>query len=212
MSQNNKAAPMASQSREEMIDGFRKGDPGVIQILYDSHFVALCDYCYFIVGNTCDAQDVVSEVFEKLLGADRKKKEIGQSFLDMNDVVNYLYVAAKNRCINLIGQKKRKHALHQQATDRTYQLDEELDFEYHKNLGDLKLLEKVYSLSHRCIRVLQKLYFEDMSYEEIAAEMNISLGTVSSLRRRGIDVLAKHLNKDDFHYIGVLLIFLLSIF
>ncbi len=198
MVEGEKEMVAAGLSQDEFIAGFRKGDPRVIHFIYETHFVRLCDFCFYFLGNSFDAQDIVSDIFEKLLTVDRKNKVIGKSFTDMNDVVNYLYVAARNNCFNVLEQRKRKRQINLDVTERKYANEEELDLECHRGLADLKLLETVYKLNQRSVKVLRKLYFEDMSYEQIAAEMNITRSTVGNLRQQGINLLAKKLNREDF--------------
>ena len=192
---------VAGYPENELIAGFRRRDPKAIHVIYELHFVKLCDWCYYVVGNVFDAQDIVSDIFEKLLTGHDGNKPIGASFNSLDDIANYLYVAAKNKCFTFLERSKRKQQVHQTLIKedmRDYTVNDELDFEYARGLADLKLLETIHHLPQRSILVLRKIYLEDLSYEEIAKEMGISRATVSNLRQQGINILAKILNREDF--------------
>lgn len=206
MSEREKDNLLSSLSEEEFIALFRQGDSRVIHGIYQLYYVRLCDFCYYILGNcsnSSDAQDIVSDVFERLLTVDRNNREIGQSLRGRDDIANYLYVAVRNQCSKVVrGSKrsKKREEVYEKTTRKEYILEDELDLEYDRGLADKTLLETVYRLNQRSIQVLLKIYFEDMSYEEIATEMNITRSTVGSLRQQGINLLAKILNKEDYVY------------
>ncbi len=203
---------VAGYPENELIAAFRRRDPKAIHAIYELHFVKLCDWCYYVVGDASDAQDIVSDIFEKLLASRDSNKLIGASFNSLDDIANYLYVAAKNKCFTFLERSKRKQRIHQALMKedmRQYTVNDELDFEYARGLADLKLLETVYHLPQRSILVLRKIYLEDLSYEEIAKEMGISKATVSNLRQQGINILAKILNREDFtsHFLMIIIIY-----
>lgn len=197
MSESERDKLADSISPKEFIEGFRKGDPRVVHLLYERYFVRLCDYCYHFLGNSFDAEDIVSATFEKLLTVYRKKRRVGKSFNGIEDIESYLYTAARNRCFNMLQQKKKQRQIRLKLSENAYCTEDLLDLEYHRGLADLTLLKTIYKLDQRSIQVLRKIYFEDMSYEEIAIDMKISRATVSNLRQQGINILAKQLPRLD---------------
>lgn len=199
-------------SEEEFISKLRKGDADIVHLLYELYFVPLCDFCNCILNNSHDAEDIVSVIFERLLSRAHKRSRIGHSWVNMQDVCNYLYVAARFECFHYRNRRKTKmkhHALFAEGKFQEYDTNSALDFEFHKGLADHKLLGNVYTLTQRSVLVLRKLYLEDKSYDEIAEEMSISKATIGNLRQQGITILAKILNKED--YIGQLSLLMLSI-
>lgn len=206
---------VAGYTDGELIEGFRNRDPKVIHILYDLYFVELCDWCYYFIGNSFDAQDIVSDIFERFLSRDGNQKMIGSSFKSLNDIANYLQVAAKSKCFSFLERDKMKRKIHQKVSSQDtgdYSINEQLDFEYTRGLADMKLLETIYNLPYRSIQVLRKIYLEDQSYEQIAIEMGISKTSIGTMRKQGINILAKILNREDFiSYLTTFVIICLSI-
>lgn len=187
---------MDGLSGAALVQGFREGNPAVVGKLYELYFVKLCDYCYYLLDDAKEAEDVVSRIFYRLLLNDIK---VGRELRSLEDIGNYLYVAAKTKCLDVQRRRKTKKVVYKAVSDKPeYGLQEELDLAFAQALGDLKLLETVYKLSYRSIEVLRKLYFENKSHEEIAQEMGIARPTVVALRAKGITILAKILKREDY--------------
>jgi RNA polymerase sigma-70 factor (ECF subfamily) len=181
---------------EDLAKGFREGDRALVSRLYEVYFVKLCDFCYHLLRDSHEAEDVVSHIFERLLCNDIK---VERELHTPDDIANYLYVAAKTRCLNVLERNKKKRIVYNACTEKPQYGDaEKLDLAFAQAVGDAKLLDKVYNLPYRSIEVLRKLYFEDKSHEEIAREMGIAKPTVQNLRVKGLARLLKELNREDF--------------
>ena len=176
------------------IEAFQNGDREVINELYKKNFVRLCHYANQYLCNQQEAEDVVSNLFEKLLILQRCNKRIGKQFATPIDIDKYLNRTVHNMCVNRLKQNNR----HTEIKENVAGYEEELDFLYIEGLANPDLLTTVYNLPQRCVQVLIKIYLEEKSFQEVSTEMNVSLGAVSSLRKRGIDVLLKLLRREDF--------------
>jgi RNA polymerase sigma-70 factor (ECF subfamily) len=154
-----------------------------------------------LVKKEFDVEDLVQEIFTKAFTSlSTFKSEFSFS--------TWLYKIATNHCIDHI--RKRKIS--------TYSLDEELELEedtVHREIPDwsktpdYELLRKEKSeIIHQAINSLPEHYrkviilrhFEDKSYEEIAKELKLPIGTVKVHLFRARELLYKKLKDKLRHY------------
>ncbi|MCK6639221.1 MAG: sigma-70 family RNA polymerase sigma factor [Bacteroidia bacterium] len=144
------------------------------------------DSVYFMllkmVNNKDDAEDLTVEAFGKAF------KRLGQ-YTPNFAFSTWLFRIATNNCIDFI-RRKRKNTF---SLDRTIQDDEggemvidikaeTLDPEEHimKKQKIILLRELVDKLKPRYRTLIEMRYFQELSYEEIAAELDLPLGTVKA--------------------------------
>lgn len=114
------------------------------------------------------ARDIVADSFEYLF--------THQSYLQMSEACNYLYVSVRHRCADYY----RKQAVHQRYSNYVISSAEQaetMDFlEHDDQVGQvLRLMEL---LSPRTRDVLEAHYLRGMKYSEVAAEFDISESAV----------------------------------
>ena len=186
---------MADYSEAEIIADLLQGKERAFEAIHKRYYKELCSFSFMLTRNTLESQDIASSLFEKLW---MRYKEL--TFNSMNDIAGYLYVAARHMSLNYLRGEKTKTQKHKNILAESKEaydaINDQLDVEYIKALRNLK--ETTYNLPQRSVRVLQMIYFEEKSYDEIAREMEISVNTVSNLRRQGINILARILNMEDF--------------
>lgn len=144
------------------------------------------DSVYFMllkmVNNKDDAEDLTVEAFGKAF------KRLGQ-YTPNFAFSTWLFRIATNNCIDFI-RRKRKNTY---SLDRPMQDDEggemmidikaeTLDPEEHimKKQKIILLRELVDKLKPRYRTLIEMRYFQELSYEEIAAELDLPLGTVKA--------------------------------
>lgn len=144
------------------------------------------DSVYFMllkmVNNKDDAEDLTVEAFGKAF------KRLGQ-YTPNFAFSTWLFRIATNNCIDFI-RRKRKNTF---SLDRPMQDDEggemmidikaeTLDPEEHimKKQKIVLLRELVDKLKPRYRALIEMRYFQELSYEEIAAELDLPLGTVKA--------------------------------
>jgi RNA polymerase sigma factor (sigma-70 family) len=154
-----------------------------------------------LVKKEFDVEDLVQEIFTKAFTSlSTFKSEFSFS--------TWLYKIATNHCIDHI--RKRKIS--------TYSLDEELELEedtVHREIPDwsktpdYELLRKekneiihqaINSLPEHYRKVIILRHFEDKSYEEIAKELKLPIGTVKIHLFRARELLYKKLKDKLRHY------------
>jgi RNA polymerase sigma-70 factor (ECF subfamily) len=163
------------------------------------------DSIYFMLlkmtNNKDDAEDLTIEAFGKAF------KKLEQYTPDYA-FSTWLFKIAANNCIDFI-RRKKKHLV---SIDKEYQDEsgtelaqripaEVLDPE-EEMIKDqkIKIMREVVDKLKPHYRILIELrYFKEYSYEEIAAELNIPLGTVKAKLFRARDLLYNIVQRSEGH-------------
>jgi RNA polymerase sigma-70 factor (ECF subfamily) len=176
-----------------LIDRFKSGDTsafGEIVLKYQDRIYNLCRH---MLGNVHDAEDAAQDAFLKAYQALPR-------FQPDASLYTWLYRIATNTCIDYKkkpifeslfgGSEEGEKLVHDRPSDepspeRLYQ-SKQIDQALQKSLGTL-------SPKLRSIIILKE--FEELSYEEIADTLEISMGTVKSRIARARDELQKSMKK-----------------
>ncbi len=157
--------------------------------------------CRKMVFNDDDADDLTIETFGKAFQRlDKYKPSFAFS--------TWLFKIASNHCIDFI-RKKRINAL---SLDRGITTEEgrNIQFTVKDDAPDpMETLEKkqrvekmrlvVSELKPRYRRLVELRYFEEYSYEEIAIELDLPLGTVKAQLYRARDILSSVMESSKKH-------------
>lgn len=132
---------------------------------------------YFLVRKMLidhdDSNDVTQEVFIKIHKAIDKFREDAQLF-------TWIYRIATNECLSFLNKKKRRFFL--PLEDVNKELSRKIDSAPHVS-GDevqLKLQKAILTLPDKQRLVFNMKYFDDMTYEEIAAITKTSVGALKA--------------------------------
>lgn len=154
------------------------------------------DSIYFMmlkmVKNNDDADDLTIEAFGK---AFNRLEQYSPSFA----FSTWLFKIASNNCIDFIRKKRIQVSSLDKgfSTDngemiyidaKSNTLDPEETYMQDQKIKHMRLL--VSKLKPRYRELVEKRYFEELSYEEIAEELNLPLGTVKAQLFRARDFLA----------------------
>lgn len=150
-----------------------------------------------MVKNTDDADDLTIEAFGK---AFNRLEQYSPNFA----FSTWLFKIASNNCIDFIRKKRIKvtsmdtgvetsdgETIRIDAKSNTRDPEETLE---HKQKV-LHMRELVTKLKPRYRILVEKRYFEELSYEEISEELNLPLGTVKAQLFRARDFLADMMKK-----------------
>ena len=159
------------------------------------------DSIYFMmhkmVKNVDDAEDLTIEAFGKAFS---RLEQYSPSYA----FSTWLFKIASNNCIDFI----RKKRIYVTSMDTGF-VSEDGDVIYHDARADVLNPEEsivhdqkvkhmrllVSRLKPRYRELVEKRYFEELSYEEIAEELNLPLGTVKAQLFRARDFLANMMEK-----------------
>lgn len=161
------------QSEAILVQQLKAGNDAAYQTLYRLHYGILCAYARQLVGNDFDAEDIVDDTIFHLWEV-RDQLHIDRSLR------SFLITSVHRRCLNWI----RQHS-HQPATCAIPK-DGFLNFETSahplSHLLEKELEEKIRTaieaLPHETRQVFELSRYDDMTYDEIAQHLSISVNTV----------------------------------
>lgn len=171
-----------------------EGDQKAFTVLMNRYRHSVYHTMYKMVNNRDDADDLTIEAFGK---AFRKLESYAPNFA----FSTWLFKIAINNCIDHIRKKRLK----------TLSLDDSLDghsdFSFAHNIKDfdpdpeqrmiqdqkVAMVRRLVSKLNVKYRLMIELrYFDELSYEEIAKELDIPLGTVKAQLFRAKEILCGH--------------------
>lgn len=187
-----KLSPKA-QKDYELVKKAVKGDQHAYAQLMDRYRESIYYMLLKMVNNTDDADDLTIEAFGKAFNR-IKQYQPNYAFS------TWLFKIASNNCIDFIRKERKKKLM---SLDTTFTNDDgdsiSMDFkaeerdpsEMAMHNEKVKLMREVVEKLKPRYRQLVKLrYFEEYSYEEIAEELDLPLGTVKAQLFRAREFLA----------------------
>ena len=162
----------------------KNGDKQAFKYVFDTYFTALCRFMYLYLGDTQEAEDIASDIFASVW-ENRKKLEIRLTFKA------YLFQAAKNRCLNVIRDRKATVSLDDINGQDTPQVSitDSLETEELNNL----IQEAILSLPEKCREVFLQSRTKNLTNQEIAESMDISVKTVEAQITKALKQIRKFL-------------------
>jgi RNA polymerase sigma-70 factor (ECF subfamily) len=181
-----------AQQDLELVERAINGDQSAYASLMDRYRESIYFMMLKMVKNTDDADDLTIEAFGK---AFRRLEQYSPSYA----FSTWLFKIASNNCIDFIRKKRIKVT----SMDSGIQTDdgEKMQIDARSNTRDpeetmehkqkvIMMREVVAKLKPRYRILVEKRYFEELSYEEISEELNLPLGTVKAQLFRARDFLA----------------------
>ncbi len=167
-----------------------KKDPKSFSKLYDIYFPKIFRYISWRTGNQFDAEDIVSEIFAKVINKiNTFKSQKGATFsswifrIAHNAVVDYYRKQDKIKFVNL---------------DDLPEIENN-DLLPSKELDKKELFKKLFlliqKLPTRQAEIITMRFFTGMKNKEIAKTLNIEEKSVSSTLCRGLKILHDKFNK-----------------
>lgn len=157
------------------------------------YYPAIVFFAEKIIDNHAIAQEIAQDVFVKLW-----EKE--QNFDNDTNIRNFLYLAARNRCLNYIRDTKRKQQREDAIPPAPIPEDE---------ITNNIILAEVWreidlainTLPEQCKKVIKMTFQEGKSTDEIANHLNITESTVRNQKARGLSLLKKSLSDKAFTFL-----------
>lgn len=175
-------------------------DKETFDYVFLKYHKSLCFFALKYLKSTEDAEEVVQSIFLKLY-----EKEL--SFESHDELRPYLYKSVYHACLNFLRARAR-----QENRDKLYfdQLTEETPAPIH----DILRAELIAILQHELTfipkiqaDIIKMSYFEELSNDEIAGALNLSVQTVKNYKNIGLKNIRSRLPKGSLLYsaIGILL-------
>lgn len=180
-----------------LVEAAVKGDQSAYAELMDRYRESIYYMMLKMVNNPDDADDLTIEAFGK---AFNRLEQYSPSYA----FSTWLFKIASNNCIDYIRKKRVKvtsmdtgittddgEVMYIDAHSET--LDPEETIMHKQKVHHMR--ELVSKLKPRYRVLVEKRYFEELSYEEISEELNLPLGTVKAQLFRARDFLANMMEK-----------------
>lgn len=162
-----------------------------LKMLYDNYYKALVGFSYTIVGTVEMAEDVVQEVFANMW----QKKVIFESDARLKA---YLYTAVHNSSLSSIKLKANNtRSISQIELSSPMVIDDQGEEVLYKEELYRQLFQAIDALPMRQRDIFLHI-MEGRTNAEIAEAMGISINTVRSQRRRGMEILKASAGSDVF--------------
>lgn len=176
------------QSDAENYRAIIEGNQPAFEMIFKTYYKPLCHYAHSFLNDKNEAEEVVQTTFIKIW---EKKNELNvQSSLKA-----YLYSMVRNSCLNVIKHEKVKqlHAQrHVQETERSREL---VDEKVLSNDLESKIYLAMKALPEQCRLVFQLSRFEELKYQEIAEQLQISVKTVENQMGKALKIMRTQLKE-----------------
>ncbi len=157
-----------------------------IAVIYERYGHLVMGTCMKYLKNEVESQDITMQIFEELHSKLLKH--------EINYFKSWLYMVTKNECFMFLRKSKS-----QNTTDFSESYDVEQTIEdVQSKEKSLELLENaIEDLKPEQKRSVKLFYLEEKSYQQISAELNLSLMQVKSAIQNGKRNIKLQLQKQD---------------
>ncbi|MEZ5038424.1 MAG: RNA polymerase sigma-70 factor [Saprospiraceae bacterium] len=166
------------------------------ETLFKTHFQLLCNFAMQYVQDADAAQDICQKVFIALW---EKREQIDTK----QSIPSYLFTSVKNRCLNYIRDHKkyRSRILDLDGDDMGWTVEE--DYFSMEELKE-KIEVALSTLPEKCRLVFEMSRYQQMTYKEIAEELDIAQKTVEAHMTKAMKSLRMQLK--DYLYILMIIL------
>jgi len=146
------------------------------------------NFAYKLTGTITEAEEVTQEVFEKIW---RKRN----TYIIDKKITTWMLQICKNASIDLLRRRKRTAPIDEYQldflVDETINLDDEVELKSTRKT----LIEAISNLPDEQREIIRLMYFEGLTQREIAASLEIPLGTVKSRLKLAMSKLKNHFKR-----------------
>ncbi len=177
------------------IDKIKKGDIGAFEILFKQYYKKLCIYAEDFVKEKSMAEEIVSDVFYKIWESRENLNITGSAQA-------YLYTSVQNTSIKYLEHLKVLKKYNEFATNALQNkellyptsdqypianlISQEIETEINQAIG---------ALPEQCRQIFCMHRFDDLSYEEIASKLGLSINTIRTQMMRALKKLRESLRE-----------------
>ncbi len=162
----------------------QKSERGFSQ-LYDNYADALFSVTYQIVKNKEIAEDLLQDIFVKIW------KKIDTYHEARGTLYTWMLNIARNTSIDFVRSQKNRfyqHFVHDDILlNESYQRGNNIENADH--LDYIAIKNKAAKLDQKYADVIDLIYFEGYTYEQVAIILNLPLGTVKTRGRNALTIL-----------------------
>ena len=187
---NDNAKPLYND--EYCLSKIKEGDEHFFNLIFEKYRNQLFAYLYKVTKSKELSEEIVLDVFLKLWHG-------REAITEIQNFEAFLYKVAHNKAIDFFRAAKRSQALQQALWEAITEApaadnaDNRLIF---KNT-DALIKEAINQLSPQRKKVFELRHYEDLSYAEIAATLNLSSNTVRNHLAASLQFIRDYLEKNN---------------
>jgi RNA polymerase sigma-70 factor (family 1) len=183
----------------QLIENIRKGDVRSFEQMFNLYAEDLVRYATTIVKDSDDAEDIVQHLFVSIW----EKKGIPEISTSLK---SYLYRSIHNTSLNKLKQAKVKesYAAHINYVSDGLTSAANVMVE-HKETASM-IEQAMNELPEQCRKIFSMSRMEQLKYQEIADQLNLSIKTVENQMGKAL----KHMRERLKDYIIVLIVYFLN--
>jgi RNA polymerase sigma-70 factor (ECF subfamily) len=173
---------------KDIVEKFRNGEIKAFEKIFNKLYPVLCAFSNKYLRDSLESEDVTQELF--VLAWNQREK-----FESIEQIKAFLYISAKNMCLNLI-----KHNNIKEKYKQTKFTEIELEDSFEKKLIRTEVIAHIKSSIDKLPGQRKKvilLGMNGLTNNEIAEELNISINTVKLHKKIAYESLKEEL-KDMF--------------
>ena len=171
-------------TQSNLIELLQRGDNEGYEQLYDNYSPMLFGIICRIVGETEDAENLLQDCFIKIW------RNIEQYDATKGRFATWLINIARNTAIDFTRSKIYSQRLKNQTVDNLVSYEQHLSTTPHTDTIGLRQI--VNALTPQCREIIEWMYFEGYTQQEISETFNIPLGTVKTRARMGLVALREY--------------------
>ena len=158
--------------------------------LYKTHQTTLYNYAYQILNDAHLSEDAVSETFLVLA----KKIKVVEKMSE-TDVRNYLIVVVKNAAKKIYSKHSKQITLDEM--DKVQTLVGDTEEEVNIQLEKKRIFDMIQSMDEKYADIFYLRYYMGLSEQEIAASLDLKVGTVKTRIHRGKQQLREMIEREE---------------
>lgn len=161
---------------------FKKGDHAAFRLVFDMYYRPLYYFIKKLIENKEEAEEITLNSFQKLF-------ERCAQMDTAASVRAFLFITARNNGFDFLRSSKVQKLNQKQFAAN---MQDETFFQYEYEIKDelVEMVRKaVNSLPAECGRIFKMLFYEELSPNEVAEILQISVSTVYTQKSRALQVL-----------------------
>ena len=156
------------------------------ETLFKRYYTVLYKFTCRIINDPQEAENVVQDLFVRFW---EKRLEINIE----SSLKSYLFTSAKNHALNYI-KRERRLTLLDDNSELEKETAESPESVLIKDETVIAVRNAIYKLPEKCREIYLMKKYDDLSYQEIAVILKISVNTVKTQMKRALKSLAQNLS------------------
>ncbi|MGN6600843.1 MAG: RNA polymerase sigma-70 factor [Ginsengibacter sp.] len=167
------------------------------RIFFDQYYQRLCSYAYSFFKDEATCEDIVQEIFIKIWS--NRQDLIGSEQLKF-----YVFSAVRNNCLTRLQKNKRYKMVEMKDDDETGEITIKLDPEDKKAKPTELISKAMDQLPPKCKEVFLLSRISNLTYQQIADNLGISVKTVENQISKALKILRVFAKENKIYFLVAL--------